>query len=67
MNIPPLPAIPEFQAPTRLEYLVVHAVSLKVLNQAVNQMISEGWRPQGGLAPTYVGNWAQAMVRDIPK
>jgi hypothetical protein len=58
-----------------VEYVVVIATDPSSLSSQVNNLISNGWRPQGGLALTQVKNdveddepyetqWAQAMVKD---
>lgn len=59
-----------------MEYIIVHdsgANEVKVLariQEIVNAMIKEGWKPLGGISITRLSliliDFAQAMVREVP-
>lgn len=50
------------------EYLIIQSSSIVPLGEAVNEKISEGWKPLGGVAiahDRFQGMvFAQAMVKD---
>jgi len=45
-----------------MEYKVVAKVRLYELEEEVNKLIKDGWKPQGGIAVTSA--YAQAMVKE---
>jgi hypothetical protein len=52
----------------KMKYRIVYASSIeKVLEEQVNKLIKQGWRPQGGVfvvgSPTGWHYW-QAMIKD---
>jgi hypothetical protein len=56
----------------RMEYTILYNIDCGILEADVNRLISEGWKPQGGLALSPRGDgtdavwgltFAQAMVR----
>jgi hypothetical protein len=47
-----------------VEYNVIIVNNPERLVRLVNQAISEGWLPQGGITNNGYGSWAQAMVKD---
>ena len=47
---------------TATNYAVVYSPNLKRLVKEVQKLITEGWKPQGGIASTDTGLY-QAMVR----
>ncbi|PYS08177.1 MAG: hypothetical protein DMG17_29420 [Acidobacteria bacterium] len=47
---------------TATNYAVVYSPDLKHLVKEVQKLITEGWKPQGGIASTDTGLY-QAMVR----
>ena len=50
-----------------MEYILAEEVEIIDLVAHVNRLISEGWRPQGGVATLVMGpnqHYAQAMVRE---
>jgi hypothetical protein len=38
-----------------MDYTIVKSESLAEFEEAVNDKLEEGWRPQGGLAVIYIG------------
>jgi len=50
------------------EYQIVMKDNHLVLEQKINQMISDGWKPQGGLSVVsgelFTANFFQAMIRN---
>ncbi len=46
-----------------MEYKVVSAWTQKGLEKDVNELIFEGWKPQGGVTYNY-GTYIQAMIRE---
>lgn len=47
----------------RLKYIIVSATNMPDLHDKVNELLSEGWTPQGGIAG-YGKYICQAMVRE---
>jgi len=46
-----------------VEYQLVEKTELHLLVNAINFWIERGWEPQGGVAMTESGYYAQAIVR----
>jgi len=51
-----------------MEYQILEADNTEALERAVNDLIQEGWYPQGGVAvapetPDFNGFYVQAMAR----
>ena len=51
-----------------MKYMIATGKSEYVLTEAVNKLIENGWRPQGGVISINEGfmyeRWAQAMVKE---
>ncbi|MCP4325889.1 MAG: DUF1737 domain-containing protein [Alteromonadales bacterium] len=47
-----------------MRYEILTTVSLFNLESAVNEYISKGWTPQGGLF-IYNGSYSQAMIKEL--
>lgn len=48
---------------TEMQYWIIKCVGHEALVQHVQQLINDGWRPQGGVAVEGTGAFLQAMVR----
>lgn len=53
----------------KLEYTVVVTTSIEDLETEVNDLLSKGWKPQGGLSSMNYGatgfEYCQAMIREV--
>jgi hypothetical protein len=47
-----------------MRYILVDSKFLSGLQSKVNEMMREGWEPQGGPIQTIGGPFVQAMVRE---
>jgi hypothetical protein len=47
----------------KMKYLLVRTSSANELEQQVNSLIKIGWTPQGGIALSDNGLYAQAMIK----
>lgn len=49
-------------------YILVQADDIHIFRNSVQESLTEGWRPQGGVSVTYDGSglmYTQAMVKDL--
>ena len=46
-----------------MEYTIAHGDSLAVIIKRVNELIKQGWKPQGGICQI-MGNYYQAMIKE---